>query len=237
MFKVGCCGFPMSMKKYFEEFEIVEVQKTFYKPISIETAEKWRKIAPNNFEFCIKALQIITHPPSSPTYRKAGLDVKDGGFFKPIKEVFEAWELTKKIADVLKARIILFQTPKSFKESEESVKNIKEFFNSVERNYCFVWEPRGWSDEGIKKVCDELNLIHCVDPFVLKPLYGDINYFRLHGSHKRMYKHKYSQDELLWLKNCCEGLEKETYVLFNNVYMRDDAANFKKLLQSSFNSY
>ena len=30
--KVGCCGFPVSMKRYFQEFRVVEVQKTFYKP-------------------------------------------------------------------------------------------------------------------------------------------------------------------------------------------------------------
>lgn len=220
----------MSMRKYFEKFEVVEVQKTFYKPISVETAEKWKKMTPNNFEFCVKALQVITHPPSSPTYRKAKLYVKEGGFFKPIKEVFEAWQLTKNIADVLKAKIIVFQTPKSFKECEENVKNMEEFFNSIER-YTFVWEPRGWSNGAIEKVCGELNLVHCVDPFVTKPLYGDINYFRLHGSHKKMYKHKYSQDELIWLKNFCKKSNKDTYVLFNNVYMRDDAANFKKLLE------
>ncbi|RLI78340.1 DUF72 domain-containing protein [Archaeoglobales archaeon] len=228
MIKVGCCGFPMSMKKYFEEFEVVEIQKTFYKPISVEIAEKWRKMASKNFEFCVKALQIITHPPSSPTYRKAKLDVEDGGFFKPIKEVFDAWNVTKNVADVLKAEVIVFQTPKSFKESKENMKNMKEFFNSIE-GYMFVWEPRDWSDEAIKKVCEELNLVHCVDPFVAKPLYGDVRYFRLHGSHKKMYKHKYSRDELIWLRDYCREFNN-AYVMFNNVYMRDDAVTFKKLL-------
>jgi len=73
MVKDGCCGFPVGMKKYFENFDVVEVQKTFYKPPSQKTAEKWRKNAPENFEFTIKAWQVITHPPSSPTYRKAEL--------------------------------------------------------------------------------------------------------------------------------------------------------------------
>lgn len=219
----------MSMKKYFEEFEVVEVQKTFYQPISVETVKKWRKMAPNNFEFCVKALQIITHPPSSPTYRKAKLSVKDGGFFKPIKEVFEAWQITKNVADALKAKIIVFQTPKSFKESKKNIENMKEFFNSID-DYTFVWEARDWSGEVVKSICAELNLVHCVDPFVADPLYGNISYFRLHGSHKKMYKHKYGQDELFWLKNYCKRLNKDTYVMFNNVYMRDDATNFKRLI-------
>ena len=229
MIKIGCCGFPMSMRKYFESFEVVEVQKTFYQPVNLETAKKWRKMAPKNFEFCVKAFQVITHPPSSPTYKKAKLDFKNGGFFKPTEEVFKAWELTKNVANALKAKIILFQTPKSFKECEENVKNMREFFSSI-NSYTFVWEPRGWSEKAIKNLCAELNLVHCVDPFVAKPLHGRINYFRLHGSHKRMYKHKYSKDELIWLKEFCKAYEKDTYVLFNNIYMKDDARTFKQLL-------
>ncbi|RLI79276.1 DUF72 domain-containing protein, partial [Archaeoglobales archaeon] len=45
MIKVGCCGFPVSMKKYFDNLKLVEVQKTFYKPPEIKTAERWRKNA------------------------------------------------------------------------------------------------------------------------------------------------------------------------------------------------
>ena len=233
MIKVGCCGFPIAMKKYFEEFDVVEVQKTFYTPISVETARKWRKMSPDSFEFCVKALQIITHPPSSPTYRKSKLKVKDGGFFKPIKEVFEAWQLTKSVADALRAKIIVFQTPKSFKECEANIRNMEEFFTSIER-YKFVWEARGWSERSIKEVCKKLDLIHCVDPFVARPVYGDLNYFRLHGSHEKMYKHKYTQDELKWLKDLCKSYEKQgkdSYVLFNNIYMREDALRFLEILQ------
>jgi len=33
--KVGCCGFPRGMKRYFSQFRLVEVQQTFYKPPKI----------------------------------------------------------------------------------------------------------------------------------------------------------------------------------------------------------
>ena len=225
MIKVGCCGFPVAMKKYFESFEVVEVQKTFYKPPSVETAKKWRDSAPESFEFTVKAWQVITHPPSSPTYRKAKLEVDDGGFFKPIKEVFEAWEVTREIAKALKARFILFQTPKSFTDSDENIKNMREFFGSVEREFIFGFEPRGWRAERIREVCAELNLIHVVDPFVSQQLYGDIAYFRLHGFN---YKHKYSDEELRKLLSFCT--KEICYVMFNNVHMFDDAMRFKTLL-------
>ncbi|MEM0351084.1 MAG: DUF72 domain-containing protein [Archaeoglobaceae archaeon] len=212
--KIGCCGFPIAMEKYFKNFEVVEVQKTFYKPPSLETVKKWREFAPEDFEFTVKAWQLITHPPSSPTYRKAKLSVDDAGFFKPIKTVFEAWEVTREVSKILKAKFILFQTPRSFKECDESVRNMKEFFNSIERDFIFGWEPRGWRSEVVRKVCEELSLIHVVDPFDSSPTWGELRYFRIHKNH--------SDEEIRSL------LYKADYVMFNNPFMLRDAEKLKK---------
>ncbi len=211
--KIGCCGFPIAMERYFEKFEVVEVQKTFYKPPSLETAKKWREMAPSGFEFTVKAWQIITHPPSSPTYRKAKLLVEDGGFFKPIKAVFEAWEVTKAIAKALKSKFILFQTPKSFKETEENFRNMKEFFGSIERDFIFGWEPRGWRSEAVRRICKELSLVHVVDPFESEPTHGELRYFRVHKNR--------SDEELRKLMDKCD------YLLFNNPFMLRDAEKVK----------
>ncbi len=224
--KIGCCGFPVSMKRYFENFGVVEVQKTFYKPPSEKTAERWRKSAPSDFEFTIKAWQVITHPPSSPTFRKADLSFDDCGFFKPIREVFDAWQTTRRIAKILKAKIILFQTPKSFRDTKESIENMFEFFGSIEREFIFAFEPRGWREDSIRFVCEELDLIHATDPFTLPPLHGDILYFRLHGVNYS-YRHRYSDEELERLKEMCV---KDGYVMFNNTHMFEDAKRFKRLI-------
>ncbi len=228
MIKVGCCGFPVSMKKYFETFEVVEVQKTFYKPPAVETAKKWRESAPDHFEFTVKAWQVITHPPSSPTYRKAKLSVKEGGFFKPVKEVFDAWEATREIAKVLRAKFILFQTPKSFRDTDENLKNMREFFSSIDRTFTFGFEPRGWRREKILEACSDLDLVHVVDPFVDEQLYGELSYYRLHGFEG--YRHKYTDDELKRLLEMCK---KDSYVMFNNVHMFDDALRFRRLVERS----
>jgi uncharacterized protein YecE (DUF72 family) len=229
--KVGCCGFSAKREKYYKTFSVVELQQTFYKPPLPSTAEKWRKQAPENFEFTIKAFQIITHPPTSPTYRRLGYKPEKAGFFQPCKEVFDAWEKTKEIAEILKSRIIVFQTPNSFKDTPENMENMREFFSSVEtKKFIFAWEPRGWSEDSIKKICKELNLVHVVDPFVSKPLHGKLCYFRLHG-YPEMYKHKYTQSELKDLAKYVRGLKKEVYVMFNNIYMFEDALEFKKLIE------
>lgn len=231
--KVGCCGFAKGMKHYFPQFRLVEVQRTFYKPPQVDTALRWRQEAPADFEFAIKAWQPITHPCSSPTYRKAGLNIPPGkggnyGFFKPTEEVMEAWRKTREIAEALRARVIVFQCPPSFREEAQNLENMRRFFGAVERRFLFVWEPRGgWSERVVKALCEELELVHCVDPMEGEPLYGERRYFRLHGGPG--YGHKYSDGELKWL--CDRWGGEEAYFLFNNLSMYEDALRFERLLE------
>ena len=232
--KVGCCGFPRGMKHYFSQFRLVEVQQTFYKPPQVETAVKWRQQAPADFEFTIKAWQLITHPPSSPTYRKAGLSIPQGkeksyGYFKPSDEVMAAWQKTKEIAQAVRARMILFQCPASFVASQENIDQMRQFFQSLVRDeFLLAWEPRGgWSQEVIVNLCQELDLIHGTDPLEMAPLYGAINYLRLHGGPG--YRHRYSDEELEQLRQLIG--DKESYILFNNLTMYEDGLRFIKLLE------
>ena len=235
--KVGCCGFPFSRKKYFENFNLVEIQKTFYQIPEEETVIKWRDQAPKEFEFTLKAWQLITHPPSSPTYKRLKRELSDKekknyGFFKPTDEVFKAWEETKKVAEILKSRIIIFQCPSSFKQTDENIRNMETFFNSIRKNsFIMGWEVRGnWEEKIIMEICKNLKLIHVVDPFKGKTLYGDITYWRLHGI--GTYRYRYTEKDFSQL---LQFIKKEKssliYILFNNVYMGEDALNFLKILK------
>lgn len=94
--------------------------------------------------------------------------------------------------------------------------------------FVFVWEPQGgWSEQTIKALCSELGLIHCVDPMERESLYGEFQYFRLHGGPR--YRHRYSEEELERLKDKVE--DKESYVLFNNLNMYQDALAFGCLMK------
>jgi uncharacterized protein YecE (DUF72 family) len=233
-FKVGCCGFPGGRKGYFSQFQLVEVQQTFYKMPRLETAQRWRQEAPADFEFTLKAWQLITHPPVSPTYRKAGIKVPPSaeghyGFFRPSDEVYQAWEETRRFAQALEAKVILFQCPPSFRETAENVDNMRRFFKSVkDSRFLLVWEPRGgWNEPTIKALCQELGLVHCVDPMEKASLYGVPQYFRLHGGTR--YQHRYTDEELRRLKDRVG--DKDTYVLFNNLNMYHDALAFNRLIK------
>jgi len=232
---VGCCGFPVSRKKYFETFRTVELQKTFYQPPPVATLKKWKQEAPEGFIFHIKAWQLITHSPSSPTYRRLKHKVppqkeKNYGYFRPTDEVFEAWNQTREIAVVLGVRVVIFQCPPSFTSTSENITNMRKFFLNLDRGgFILGWEPRGiWKEEEVENICKELDLLHVVDPFKKSPLHGDILYFRLHGISG--YRYQYTKNDLFTLKSITEG-KKEVYVMFNNTYMFNDGVEFIKLFK------
>lgn len=122
-------------------------------------------------------------------------------------------EKTSEIAKALEAKIVLFQTPASFKPEKNNISNVRNFFSSIS-GFKFVLEPRGeWKEDAIKNICEQLNLIHCIDPFVSTQLHGDIAYFRLHGI--GCYKYRYTKDDLERLKKLC-NIDKPVYCLFSN---------------------
>lgn len=96
------------------------MQSTFYQPPALNVVERWRRDVPEDFRFAMKAWQLITHPASSPTYRKLKTPIPEGrkgavGGFQLTEEVWRAWEVTQQIAHVLSAAVIVFQCPASFR--------------------------------------------------------------------------------------------------------------------------
>lgn len=228
------------MQKYFSEFRLVETQSTFYKIPRVDTAEKWRIQAPQDFEFTVKVWQGITHPPDSPTWKRSGLskaELKGYGNFNPSRKTFEAWTKFLEILRKLGARVAVFQTPPSFNPSPRNINNMRRFLGEVDRGGVkLAWEPRGeWlrKKKLTKNILDKLNLIHAVDPFWDRPLTKGIYYFRLHGLGKRYnYSYVYTREDLKMLRKLIGGLEEadEVYVLFNNVKMYDSAKLFLSLI-------
>lgn len=234
--KIGCCGWSGAQSRYFADFPVIEIQSTFYHPPALRVAEKWRATAPAEFEFCLKAWQLITHQPSSPTYRRlrSPIDVSERnllGSFQDSDPVWKAWETTRAIAAALDAKIIVFQCPASFVPSPVNVKNFTTFFDKLRKEpRRLAWEPRGaWPADLIRGLCAELGLIHCVDPFVNRSVFGDMVYWRLHG--KGGFSYKYTEEDLGELRGMLATQpDLPAYVLFNNVPMREDALRFEAML-------
>jgi uncharacterized protein YecE (DUF72 family) len=237
--KVGTCGFGRAKRpEYIRVLPVVEVQHTFYDPPQIETLEKWRADLSDDFEFTLKAWQLITHESSSPTYRriKRALtenELIEAGFFKPNETVKAALDLTLECARALNARTILFQCPVRFQPLPENVLNLKRFFSRIDRgDLNLAWEPRGksWEDEIVKEICDETGVWHCVDPFARRTVTPDRCYYRLHGIPR--WRYTYEDDELNELVSLLPDGEL-SYVFFNNITMKEDALRFQKLVEKA----
>lgn len=234
--KLGMCGFTIAADAYFRQFPVVEVQHTFYDPPPLKTLESWRAKAPADFEFTIKAWQVITHAGASPTYRRmrrpfTERERAESGGFRVTPTVLAAWETTLDAARSVRATAILFQCPASFRATDDNVAAMRRFFETVERplEVRLMWEPRGaWPDEVVLTVCRDLNLVHAVDPFVRPSLTPELLYWRLHGNGSAYAS--YTDAELRQIR---DWLPKDpaidTYVLFNNIPRVKDLKRFQSL--------
>lgn len=234
--KIGCCGFHTSRRNYYKTFPVVEIQKIFYQPPDPDTVKRWREEAPSEFEFTLKAWQLITHEAWSPTYRRLKVplskrEMEQAGAFRWSGVVRQAWEKTAEMARLLKAEKIVFQCPPGFKPAGESKENMRRFFSSIHRlGFACIWEPRGaWTAEEISDLCQELDLVHCVDPLKADLATRGLRYYRLHGI--TGYRHKYTDEELSKLFEHCAG-EEANYFLFNNIDMVNDALRFQELFHA-----
>lgn len=235
--QIGTCGFRYKKPEYAAHLGCVEIQHTFYHPPMIKTLERWRAEMPDNFEFTLKAWQLITHESSSPTYRRLRkplneTDAEQAGFFRDSFVVKNALDVTLDCAVALKARTVLFQCPEKFRPTEENIERMRAFFKKHERRGLnFAWEPRGdWPAETVKELCDELDLWHAVDPFKTPTLTPDRCYYRLHGVVRWRYTYEDGELEELVSLLPKRGL---SYVFFNNITMFEDALRFKRILAGS----
>jgi uncharacterized protein YecE (DUF72 family) len=235
----GVCGFCLPQAELFRRFKLLEVQQTFYWPPQLKTVERWRRTAPDDFQFTVKAFQAITHGGTSPTYRRTKFTEDQrsqcGGFCDtPI--VRDAWKTTLELATALEAPVVVFQNPPSFEASEPNMRQMRRFFEWAERGRLqFAWEPRHvtWTGDIIRALCTELELIHVVDPLEQADVFGNPRYLRLHGQSlgrfRYDYNRPYSDEDLAEIKRRCQP--GPTYCLFNNKQMAVDTDRFMKILQ------
>jgi len=241
--RIGTSGFGVAKPEYFRRFSCVEIQQTFYQPPKLSTLQRWREEAPADFEFVLKAWQLITHDSKSPTYRRlkrklSEQDKQEAGYFRDSAIVREASELTLAVAKALNAKTILFQCPASFEQTKKNISNLEAFIGKLNQQensagqFRLAWEPRGdWDPKVVKRICENLGLWHVVDPFVGKSVTPARCYFRLHG--RNGWRYEYDESELrelaAMLKPSALGIEP-SYVFFNNARMTLDALQFQKIV-------
>ena len=215
----------------------VEIQETFYRPGSVDRAAKWRALAPPDFRFAVKASQFITHEASSPTYRRSGRIIPaEGrsayGHFQDSDPVREGWEATRAVAEALGAQVIVFETPATFGPTDANRTALFRFFESIHTDALKGIELHGgWATHLVARICEEIGLVHVVDPFDREPATYGLAYFRLHGSPPgpSTDRYTYTDADLLRLKAICDEYD-DSYVMFNNRSMHSDALRFQRMV-------
>ena len=215
--------FPASkmLAYYYERFDTVEINNSFYMLPKIETLGSWRDSTPKNFEFAIKASRFLTHN-------------------KKLKEPENALNNFLPRAEALGKKLgpVLFQLPPNWRINLE---RLEEFLEPLPRyhKYTFEFREPSWLTEDTYALLRKHNAAFCIyelagfrSPIEIT---ADWTYIRLHGPGNK-YQGSYSDSVLrTWTDRIVNwsGYLKGIYVYFDNDqagYAAFNALTLKRLV-------
>ena len=213
--------FPASkmLAHYYETFDTVEINNSFYMLPKIETLSAWREATPTNFEFAIKASRFLTHN-------------------KKLKEPENALNNFLPRAEALGKKLgpILFQLPPKWGINLE---RLSEFLDALPKyhRYTFEFRELSWLTDSVYELLRKHNAAFCI--YELAGFHSPIDitadwaYVRLHGPGGK-YQGSYSDKVLQqWAERIADWSTKllSIYVYFDNdqaAYAAFNALTLKK---------
>ena len=224
-----------------EYFDTIELNVTFYRPVTAATARGWMRLVAANpdFLFTAKLWRTFTHD--------RDLSAENEREFRPAMET---------LRDEGKLGALLAQFPWSFKNSRESFAYLDALIARF-RDFPLVVEVRhsSWDTPDVYSWLGERNVGICnIDqPIIgrsIKPgehLTAPVGYVRLHGRNynewfrevdedhgsERRYDYLYSQEELQpWANRIrhISGEARNTFVITNNHYLGKGVVNALELI-------
>lgn len=208
---------------YANEFDVVEVNASYYRIPSPKMMERMAAVTPSHFRFVVKAHQSFTHQMS-----KNPKNVQD--FFAGIDPLKQAGKLDG----------LLFQFPfsvKNTKPNRDHLRFIRDQFPN--HNLWFEFRHNSWNQPAVFELLRSLGVGYCaVDepalPGLMPPVVHQTSnqgYVRFHGRNKETwwdgdahtrYNWEYSSSELeTWMESLRELIQgtQSTHLFFNNCYM------------------
>lgn len=208
---------------YYQHFDTVELNNTFYHLPKQPALEAWRDSTPPNFCFAVKGSRFLTH-------MKKLKDPEQG-----LNRFFDA-------VTILGPKLgpILFQLPPNWTVDEE---RFRVFLSCLPRDLHYAFEFRNptWDISPIYDLLGRHNMAYCIFHLAgfQSPLEitADFTYIRLHGPGGK-YQGSYSAEALSnWAVRITELRRKlkAIYVYFDNDqagYAAENAAELKRLTGS-----
>lgn len=212
-----------SLIAYSKAFDFVEVNSTYYEIPSIEKAQFWRRSVPEDFEFSVRAHRSIA-----------------GSFkLRPVEPALETFERMREICAVLKADILHFQVPFSFRLDSAAVSDVCDFLSTANLSNLRIAMELQQTDSSdaqskMLKVMRDHNIVHSVDLSKgQKPAYdSDILYTRLFGKGEHNVYQPTDAELAEIATRASSGKPKKVAMSFHFVRMYKDAARMKVYKQT-----
>ncbi|MCD6254467.1 MAG: DUF72 domain-containing protein [Thermotogae bacterium] len=227
------------------KFNAVELNFTYYAPLSARTAVSLLRKTPSDFVFTVKLPGPVTHE-----FWKTGDSPNTNDTLTKFLESLKPFDQEGR------TKVLLAQFPWSFQNRPETVeylKSLKTFIRS--RDLAVEFRHGSWVDEKVYELMGSLHIAHVIaDEPMLDALYpyipritSKIAYFRFHGRNpnwfhafgSERYNYDYSEEEL---KSFAKDIKKaarsaeDVFIFFNNCFNGKAVLNgltLRKLLQES----
>lgn len=209
---------------YYQHFDTVEINNSFYKLPNLSTFQTWREATPRDFCFAVKASRFITH-------------------MKKLSDPESALENFLPRAEELKEKLgpILFQLPPHWAVNLE---RLESFLRLLPRRHRYAVEFRepSWHTDDVYQILKHHHAAFCIyelngfrSPEVIT---ADWTYVRLHGP-GGPYQGSYSANALRDWARKLQRWKRElrsVYVYFDNdqgAYAARNALELKRLIGGS----
>jgi uncharacterized protein YecE (DUF72 family) len=215
MLTVGCAGFAVPATRYFKEYLFVEVQETHLAVPGPGTLRRWRREAPEGFEFALLGPRQIG---------------QEG--FREGKVIETALKQLSEVAAELDASTAVFVAPLDFTASRANRSALRDFLTGVREQFGRIVFDAGpaWDPDEADNLAEETRTLAVRDPLVHGLSKRDAAYYRLPGP--AGHKSRYEDPAIEKLAEIADtGRDQDATYVFTNVDMFADAKRFKKLMK------
>jgi uncharacterized protein YecE (DUF72 family) len=214
MITVGCSGFAVPATRYFKEYGFVEVQETQRAVPGPGTIRRWRREAPEGFEFALLGPREIAQES-----------------FRPGPALEAALGVLDSVREELCAKRAIFLAPADFAPTRTNRATLKAFLLETKLRFeSVVFDVgSGWDPEEADEVADETQTLAARDPLVQGTSKRTHAYYRLPGP--AGHKSRYEDPAIERLAEIAKAAAHENaYYVFTNVDMFADGRRFKRVM-------
>src|SRR5688572_17975028 len=214
MITVGCSGFAVPATRYFREYGFVEVQETHRAVPGPGTIRRWRREAPDGFQFALLGPREIAQE----SFRSG----------KVIETALKTLELVR---EELHAQLAIFLAPADFSHSRSNKSALREFLEIVRTRFATVVFDAGpaWNPDEADELAEETQTLAVRDPLQHGLSKRGHAYYRLPGP--AGHKSRYEDPAIERLAEIAKEADHEqAHYVFTNVDMFADGRRFKRAI-------